>query len=137
MQTYNTTDTTHLLGHRDTALTAMGILDTGATGLFIMTRDAKLAGLQTMGTPNKKSAVADNTVIHASHQTRLPYTPPPLSVLEGNVVPNLHNYLIGVKPYEDDGCIRIFHPHQCGVTIHQPNDVHIKYLATPIIKRVK
>ena len=89
MQTYNTTDTTHLLGHRDTALTAMGILDTGATGLFIMTRDAKLAGLQTMGTPNKKSAVADNTVIHASHQTRLPYTPFPPKRVGGKRRPKL------------------------------------------------
>ena len=35
LKTYNTQDTPHILGTRDEALAYMGVLGTGATGLFI------------------------------------------------------------------------------------------------------
>ena len=54
----------------------MGILDTGATCLFITKRDTKITGLTTLGPYNKTIAVKDNTVIHALHKTRLPYNLP-------------------------------------------------------------
>ena len=75
-QTYNTQDAPHQLGIIDEALTSTGILDTGATGLFITTRDSKLAGLLTLGSSKKTITVADNTVIHASHKTRIAYNLP-------------------------------------------------------------
>ena len=90
----------------------------------------------TLGTSNKVIAVVDNTVIHALQKTIPTYNLPP-SATEGDVVPALHNSLIGVKPFADVGCIRIFHPHKGGVSIHQQSDVHNKYLVTPIIKGVK
>ena len=116
-QTYNTQYTPHLLVIIDKDLTSMGILDTVSTGLFITTRDDKLAGLTTLGPSNKTISVADNTVIHASQNARLPYNLPP-SVMEGDVFPTFNNSLIGVKPFSDAGSISIFCPHQCGVTIH-------------------
>ena len=134
-QNYNTKDAPHILGIRDTALIAMVILDTGATGLLITTRYAKLSSLTTMGPSTKNITVADNTVINASHKTRLAYNLPP-SEMEDEVVPTFHNYLIAVKPFADARCISIFHPHQGRVTIHHQNDVHIKYLTPPIIKEL-
>ena len=95
-QTYNTQDTTHLLGIRDESIAAMGILETGATGLFITTRDAKLAGLLSLGPSKKTVAVADNTVIHASYKTRLLYNLPP-SAMEVGVITTFNNSLIVVK----------------------------------------
>ena len=71
-QTYNTQYTPHLLCIIDEDLKSMGILDTVATGLFITTRDEKIAGLTTLGPSNKTIAVADNTVIYASQNSRLP-----------------------------------------------------------------
>ena len=57
--------------------------------------------------------------------------------MEGYVVPTFKNSPIGVKPFADAGLIITFHPHKGGVPIHHQNDVHIKYLALPIIKGVK
>ena len=57
--------------------------------------------------------------------------------MEVGVVHIFRNSLIGVKPFVDAGCINIFHPHQCGVTIHLQEDVHIEFLAPPIIKVVR
>ena len=122
--TYNTKDTPHLLGIRDQHLADMGILDTQATCLLIETKDARLAGLPTLGTSNKKIAVAENTLIRASHKTRLPYNLL-LRNMEGDVVPTFINSLIGFKTFADAGCIRIFHPHQGGITIHHQDDFQI------------
>ena len=57
--------------------------------------------------------------------------------MQGKVVTIFNNYLIGVKPFSDVGCISIFHPHQGGVTIHHYSDVQIKYLAPLITKGVR
>ena len=124
-QTYNTTYTPHQLNYIETALTYMIILDTGSTIQFITTRDSKLSNPPNLGSSNKMIVVADNTVIHVYHKTRLPYNLPP-SVMEGNFVLTFHNSLIGTKLFADAGCIRIFHPHQGGFTIHHQNNVHIK-----------
>ena len=111
----------------------MGILDTGAIGLFITTKYAKLSGLPTLGQSSKTIEAEVNYVIHASHNTRLPYNLPP-SAMEGDVFPSFNNLLIGVKPFADAGCISIFHSNQCGVKINHQEDVHIEVLAPPIIK---
>ena len=61
----------------------------------------------------------------------------PDSIIEGDVVPNFSNSLVGVKPFADAGCISVFHPHQEGVTIHQKEDVRIEFLAPPIVQGVR
>ena len=71
-QNYNTQDTPHQLGIIEKALTSMGILETGATGLFITTRDNKISGLPTLGLSNKMIVVVENTKTHTSNNTRLP-----------------------------------------------------------------
>ena len=113
----------------------MGILDTGATGLFITTKDSILARILTLGLSNKTIIVADNTIIHASQKTRPPYNLLP-SAREGDVIPTFRNSMIGVKPFSDAGCISILHTHQGVVTIHHQDDVQINFLAPPIIKGV-
>ena len=134
--TFNTQYTPQTIGLRDQDLSAMGILDTGATGIFITTKYSKLAGLLTLGRSNKTIAVADNNAIHALYNTRIPYNLPP-SAMWGDVVPSFSNLLIGVKPFADAVCISIFYSHQGEVTIHHQEYVHIKFLSPPIIKGVR
>ena len=92
----------YLKAFRDTALTYMIILDTGTTGLFITTRDSKISNLPNMGSSNRMVVVADNTVIHVYHKTRLPYNLTPIA-MEGDFLLTFHNSLIGTKPFSDAG----------------------------------
>ena len=135
-QTYNTQDKPHLLGIIYQSLAVIVILDIVATGLVITTRGANIVGLTTLCPSNKNIAVVGNTIIHATHNNRLPYNLPP-SAMEVDVFTTFKNSLIGFKPFSYEGCISIFHPHQGGVTIHHQDKVHIKYLAPSLIKGVR
>ncbi len=88
------------------------------------------------GKSHKEVYLSDNTKLHASYKTELPFTQLTSRAREVDVLPGLKTPLMSVSKMAEEGYTTIFHPGE-GVTIHKPGTVTITMTETPILQGCK
>jgi hypothetical protein len=105
----------------------------GATSNFA-TEDMNLP---MKGKSHKEVYLPDNTKLHASYKTALPFTQLTSRAREADVLPGLKTALMSVNKMAEEGYTTIFHPREEGVTMHKLGTLTIAVTEPPILQGCK
>ncbi len=89
------------------------------------------------GKSHKEVYLPDNTKLHASYKTELPFKELTSRAREADVLPGLKTPLMSVNKMMEEGYTTIFHPGEEGVTIHKPGTLTIAMIEPPILQGCK
>jgi hypothetical protein len=93
--------------------------------------------LMKKGKLNKEVYLPDDTKLHATYLTELPFKQLSDKASEADILPGIKTPLISVNKLAKEGYTTIFHPGEDGVTIHEPGMVTIATTAEPILQGCK
>jgi hypothetical protein len=99
----------------------MLVIDLGAMSNFAI----KDMNLSMKGKSHKEVCLPDNTKLHVSHKTDLPFTQPTSRTREADVLPVLKTPLMSVNKMAEEGYTTIFHMGEKRVTMHKPGTLTI------------
>ena len=85
------------------------------------------------GTSNKLISDANSGIFKASDKTQVWRQGLLPEAGNRNIAPGVQHLLTGGTAFADQGLIVIFHPHYEGVTMHQREDVDIKYTGELVV----
>ena len=109
------------------------VFDSGATSHFV----PKEMNLPKKGKSNKEVLLPDNTKLHTSFTTKLPFKELSKKAREADILPGLKTPLISVNKMAEEGYTTIFHPGEEGVTIHKKGTVSITTHEPPVLQGCK
>ncbi len=109
------------------------VIDSGATSHFV----PENMNLPKKGKSTKEVYLPDNTKLHATYKTELPFEQLSSKAREADILPGLKTPLISVNKMSEEGYTTIFHPGEKGVTIHQAGTVAITTTIPPILQGCK
>jgi hypothetical protein len=109
------------------------VIDSGATSHFVP---------EEMELPKKEKShkevyLPDNTKLHASCWTQLPFEQLSDRAREADILPGLKTPPVSVNKMAKEGYTTIFHPGEEGVTIHKSKTVTITTTEPPILQGCK
>ena len=105
------------------------IIDSGATSHFI----SENMNIPKGGKSDKQVYLPDNTTLRTLTKTKLPFSRLSEAAREADVLPGLKRSLMSVNKMSDEGCTKIFHPREEGVTIHQKGTISITMTEPPVL----
>ena len=109
------------------------VIDSGATSNFV----PENMNLPKKGKSTKEVYLPDDTKLHATYKTELPFEQLSSKAREADILPGLKTPLISVNKMSEEGYTTIFHPGEKGVTIHQAGTVAITTTKPPILQGCK
>ncbi len=105
----------------------------GATSNFA-TEDMNLL---MKGKSHKVVYLPDNTKLHTSYKTELPFKNLTSRMREADVQPGLKTPLLSINKMDEEGYTTIFHPGEEGVTMHKPGTLTIAMTEPPLLQGCK
>ncbi len=109
------------------------VIDLGATSNF-PTEDMNLP---IKGKSHKEVYLPDNTKLHKSYKTELPFKELTNRAREADLLPGLKTPLMSINKMAEEGYTTIFHLGEEGVTIHKPGTLTIAMTEQPILQGCK
>ena len=114
-----------------TGNTPNAILDSGATSNF----GQEGGGFIPTGEPSSKVVgMANGQPVQASQRALLPMSNLRQGAREGDILPGLHNSLVSVSKFADEGYVTIFEPGDKGVAVYDANDVKIELTGDAVVR---
>ncbi len=89
------------------------------------------------GKSHKEVYLPDNTKLHASYKTELPFKELTSRAREADVLPGLKTPLMSVNNMAEEGYTTIFPPREERVTIHKSGTLTIATTEPPILQGCK
>ncbi len=89
------------------------------------------------GKSHKEVYLPDNTKLHASYKTEVPFSQLISRAREADVLPGLKTPLMSINKMAEEGYTTIFHPRQEGVTMPKPGTLTIAMAEPPILQGCK
>ena len=105
------------------------VFDSGATSHFV----PEEMNLPKKGKSNKEVFLPNNTKLHTSFTTELPFEELSKKAREADILPGLKTPLISVNKMAEEGYTTIFHRGKEGVTIHKKGTVSITTNEPPVL----
>jgi hypothetical protein len=109
------------------------VIDLGATSNFVPGE----MNLPKKRKSNKEVFLPDNTTLHASYKTKLPFEQLTSKAREADILPGLKTPLVSIHKMAKEGYTTVFHPGEKGVTIHKPGTISITTMEPPILQGCK
>jgi hypothetical protein len=107
------------------------VIHSGAMSKFL----PEEMNLPKKGKSNKEVYLPDNTKLHASYKTELPFEQVTNKArVAPDILPGLKTPLVSVNKLAKKGYTTVFHPGERGVTIHEPGTITITATKPPILQ---